>query len=69
RDIARNFDRFKEDPATLTTALLWMASRNIIRPREPDATPKPGRKPSPHFDVNPTLRESPRFRHFRRNGP
>jgi hypothetical protein len=70
RDIARNFDRFKHDPAALADALGWMTDHNIIRPRqEPDTGHKAGRKLSPGFDVNPTLRESPRFRHFRRNGP
>jgi hypothetical protein len=70
RDIARDFDRFSNDPATLPNALGWMTEHNLIRPREePDTTHKPGRKRSPTFDVNPYLREAPRFRHFRRNGP
>jgi hypothetical protein len=69
RDIARNFDRFQDDPAALADALWWMAGNNLIRPsREPEEAPKPGRKRSPAYEVNPTLRTSPRFRHFRRNG-
>jgi hypothetical protein len=66
RDIARNFDRFKNDPAILTDALGWLTTHNIIRPQDPGSTAKRGRKPSPSFDVNPTLTTSPRFRHFRR---
>jgi hypothetical protein len=70
RDIARDFDRFKNDPATLTEALEWMIAHSVIRRRpEADTSHKPGRKPSPAYDVNPSLGESPRFRHFRRNGP
>jgi hypothetical protein len=68
RDIGRNFDRFKDDPAALADALGWMAVHNLIRLREiPEATGKAGRKQSPRYDVNPTLRTSPRFRQFRRN--
>jgi hypothetical protein len=69
RDIARNFDRFKDDPAALADALEWMIGRNLIQRRpEPEAR-KPGRKPSPTFEVNPALKDSPRFRRFRRNSP
>ena len=69
RDIDRNFDRFKQDPAARTDALEWMIARNLIRRPEPkDSTPKPGRKPSPRFEVNPALWELPRFRQFRQNG-
>jgi hypothetical protein len=68
RDIGRNFDRFQDDPAALDEALEWMTGHNLVRPRaEPMATGKPGRKPSLIFDVNPTLKTSPRFRRFRRN--
>ena len=71
RDIERNFDRFKDDPAALADALDWMTRQHIIRTRpDPDAPRRPGRKRSPSFDVNPALGNSPRFRHFRRNpGP
>jgi hypothetical protein len=69
RDIGRNFDRFKDDPAALADALGWMIGHNLIRPRpEPEADHKPGRKRSPTFEVNPALGTSPRFRQFRRNG-
>lgn len=68
RDIERNFDRFKDDPAALADALDWMADHNLIRRHsEADGVPRPGRKRSPSFDVNPDLRTSPRFRHFRRD--
>jgi hypothetical protein len=67
RDIGRNFDRFKDDPAALADALGWMTGQNLIRQRqEPEAAPRPGRKRSPSFEVNPALGSSPRFRHFRR---
>jgi hypothetical protein len=70
RDISRNFNRFKDDPASLADTLVWMMDHNLIRPRvEPTATSRPGRKRSPTYDVNPALRTSPRFRHFRRNVP
>ena len=68
RDIDRNFDRFKQDPAARTDAIEWMIARNLIRQPEPkDSTPKPGRKPSPRYEANPALWESPRFRQFRQN--
>ena len=68
RDIARDFDRFKDDTAALADALEWMTAHNLIRSHpEPEGAPKPGRKRAPSFDVNPALRTSPRFRHFRRN--
>ena len=73
RDIARNFDRFKDDQADLADALAWMTDRNLIRPKPKpetmDRPPKPGRKPSPRYEANPALWESPRFRQFRQNGP
>lgn len=69
RDVARNFDRFRDDPAALADALEWMTRRNLIRLRPEPEGRKPGRKPSPTYDVNPDLRESPRFRQFRRNSP
>jgi hypothetical protein len=65
RDIGKNFDRFKDDPAVLADSLEWMATRNLIRRRPgPDAR-KPGRKLSPTYEANPALRKSPRFRQFR----
>ena len=70
RDIDRNFDRFRDDPAALDDALGWMTSHNLIRPRPDPEAPnpgKPGRKRAPAFDVNPLLRTAPRFRRFRRN--
>ncbi|GAC1474989.1 MAG: hypothetical protein NVSMB9_26480 [Isosphaeraceae bacterium] len=70
RDIGRDFDRFKDDPAALADALEWMARHNLIRPQpEPETTssPRGGRKRSPLFDVNSLLKNSPRFRQFRRN--
>lgn len=68
RDIERNFDRFKDDPASLADALTWMTSHNLIRRRaEPTESPKPGRRRAPTFDVNPRLKDHPRFRLFRRN--
>ena len=73
RDIERNFDRFKDDPAALADALDWMTRNNLARPHaEPKTTtplgPKrPGRKRSPAFEVNPALHTSPRFRQFRQN--
>ena len=67
RDVGRNFDRFKDDPAALADALRWMTCQNLIRPRqELEAAPRLGRKRSPSFEVNPALGSSPRFRHFRR---
>jgi hypothetical protein len=66
RDIDRNFDRFRDNPAALVDALQWMSDRNIIRQRqEPDK--KTGRKRSPSFEVNPALKTTRRFRHFRQN--
>ncbi|MCA1686251.1 MAG: DUF3987 domain-containing protein, partial [Planctomycetia bacterium] len=70
RDIKRNFSRFEDDPAGLADALDWMIRRNLIRPRpspEPAARPRGGRKAAASFEVNPSLRTSPRFRQFRRN--
>jgi hypothetical protein len=68
RDIQRNFDRFQDDEAAVVDTLGWMMSHNLIRPHvENVAAGKPGRKRSPAYDVNPALRKSPRFRHFRRN--
>jgi len=71
RDIGKDFDRFKQDPASLVDALAWMVAHNLIRPRpEPDDSgSKAGRKPSPRYQANPALRESPRFRHSGRMGP
>ena len=68
RDISRNFDRFKHDPATLTHALGRLIDRNMIRPAPEPETHKVGRKRSPTYQVNPDLHSSPRFRRFRRNG-
>ncbi len=69
RDVRRNFDRFNDDPEALPLALAWMAQRNLVRPITPAvASPKGGRKPSPAFDINPSVLTSPRFRRFRRNG-
>lgn len=68
RDIGRNFDRFKDDPGALGEALAWMTDHHLIRPHAgPEAAHRSGRKPAPSYDVNPTLRSSPRFRRFRRN--
>jgi len=70
RDIDRNFHRFRDDPATLSDALGWMTSHNLIRPRPDPEAPnpgKPGRKRAIAFDVNPLLRTAPRFRRFRQN--
>jgi len=70
RDIDRNFDRFRDDPAALDAALSWMTSHNVIRPRPAPEAPKPGKaghKPAPAYNVNPLLRTAPRFRRFRRN--
>ena len=70
RDIDRNFHRFRDDPATLSDALGWMTSHNLIRPRPDPEAPnpgKPGRKRALAFDVNPLLRTAPRFRRFRQN--
>jgi hypothetical protein len=70
RDVARNFSRFDADPASLGDALEWMAAHNLIRPR-PAPKPRPGggRPRSPAFDVNPALRTSPQYRHYRQNPP
>jgi hypothetical protein len=65
RDVHRNFDKFKQDPDALAGALDWLKAHNAIREREvPDAGPRPGRKPSPSYLVNPDLLSSPRFQHF-----
>lgn len=69
RDVGVNFDRFKDDEATLIDALNWMVARNLIRPR-PDASRearRPGRRPSPRYQTNPALWTSPRFRQFLQN--
>jgi hypothetical protein len=59
RDLTRNLRRFRNDP-TLADSLGWMTEHNLIQPREaPTKNAKPGRKPSPTFDVNPRLREAP----------
>ncbi len=67
RDIGKNFDRFKDDPAALADATDWMVAKNLVRLRPEAKNGKPGRKPSPTFEVNPSLLNSPRFRQFRRN--
>lgn len=58
RDLARNHPFFYEDPAELEDALLWLAQRNAVRPSAPheEAKGKRGRKPSPAWDVHPSLR-------------
>lgn len=68
RDVGRNFDRFRDDDAALADALDWLVCHNIIRAAPPEGEAnRPHRKNSPAFDVNPALKTSPRFRHFRRN--
>jgi hypothetical protein len=59
RDIRRNLNRFKNDPGSLWDALHWMTEHNVIRPAEIDPTPRPGRKRTSTFDVNPSLRTPP----------
>lgn len=68
RDIGKNFDRFKDDPAALDDALSRMVALHLIRPQPVPEAPKPGRKRSPTYEVNPSLKDSPRFRRFRQNG-
>src|SRR5262249_18051475 len=42
RDIERNFDRFRDDPAALADSLDWMTRHNLIRPHaEPESPPRP----------------------------
>lgn len=65
RDIGRNIPRFADDDAALADALDWLVRHNIIRPSSPEQHRR-GRKRGPTFDVNPTLRTSPRFRHLHR---
>lgn len=55
RDVGKNFDRFKDDPASLADALEWMIRHNLIRLRPEPEGRKPGRKPSPTYEVNPAL--------------
>ncbi|MFI5456828.1 MAG: DUF3987 domain-containing protein [Isosphaerales bacterium] len=60
RDITRDLRRFRDDRGALSDAVNWMAVHNVIRPRqEPDGSPKPGRKHSTIYDVNPSFREAP----------
>ena len=75
KEIGDDFDRFKQEEAALADALTWITTRCLIRPKQ---TPKPeqnggkrkpGRKPSPRYEVNPALWESPRFLQFHQNGP
>ncbi len=68
RDIDRNFNRFKHDEASRDDALAWLTDHNIIKPQSPPPSPgRSGRKPAPAYDVNPDLRNNPRFRRFRQN--
>lgn len=59
-DVGNNFKRFKDDPATLADTIAWMESRNLIRIKPAPVAPasKRGRKPSPRWEVNPSLRKS-----------
>jgi len=54
RDVKRARPWIEHD--TLAKALIYMASANAIRRHEPlQETAKPGRPPSPTYDVNPSL--------------
>jgi len=56
RDLTRNFPRLGERPKELQSALSWLEARRCIHRRETEKQAgRPGRKPSPMFDVNPRL--------------
>jgi hypothetical protein len=56
RDLNRNFPRFNERAKELRAALSWLVARQCIRRQEAEnQAGRPGRKPSPAFDVNPRL--------------
>src|SRR5262249_5907760 len=57
RDVTQNMRRFREALQRLTTALEWLISHNVIRPRDKASlNPKGGRPHSAIYDVNPRLR-------------
>ena len=70
RDAKRNLGRFKDDDAAFADATDWLIGRNVIRRRPEPQAGKPGRRPSPAYDVNPAYLNSPRNRQNRQNpGP
>jgi hypothetical protein len=69
-DIATDLRRFYEEPKKLDDALDYLVERNVIRAKIEFAPPsKKGRKPTPAFEVNPSLLRPPENTINTNNGP
>lgn len=57
RDVKHHLRRFRDHPARLGAALDCLQGLGAIRPLRPQSDPsRPGRKPSPAYEVHPDLR-------------